>query len=176
MSFFSKNSFSLILLCDSNQIPYRCVALHQRRNQVNQLNQSPRISFAQVFFPIQSIPSRVYVIICSIVELFVLASDSVKFSAIGLKSQYPLMGFGVDERIIVYSSIFMRKLSKSVELTSSAIFFVITIAVALYQRFYYVLTFVFCFGSASSKASNKEMDRIDHLFNQYANKSSSLIE
>ncbi|AAF82155.1 Contains similarity to RP42 from Mus musculus gb/AF198092 and is a member of the Transposase PF/00872 and UTP-glucose-1-phosphate uridylyltransferase PF/01704 families. EST gb/AI998363 comes from this gene [Arabidopsis thaliana] len=32
------------------------------------------------------------------------------------------------------------------------------------------------FRSASSKASNKEMDRIDHLFNQYANKSSSLID
>ncbi|CAE5957605.1 unnamed protein product [Arabidopsis arenosa] len=32
------------------------------------------------------------------------------------------------------------------------------------------------FRSASSKASTKEMDRIDHLFNQYANRSSSLID
>lgn len=53
------------------------------------------------------------------------------------------------------------------------------IGVALYKRF--LLCFDFCviflfFGSASSKASTKEMDRIDHLFNQYANKSSNLIE
>ncbi|EOA36192.1 hypothetical protein CARUB_v10010104mg [Capsella rubella] len=32
------------------------------------------------------------------------------------------------------------------------------------------------FRSASSKASTKEMDRIDHLFNQYANRSSNLID
>jgi len=32
------------------------------------------------------------------------------------------------------------------------------------------------FRSASSKATTKEMDRIDHLFNQYANKSSNLID
>ncbi|KFK43823.1 hypothetical protein AALP_AA1G178500 [Arabis alpina] len=32
------------------------------------------------------------------------------------------------------------------------------------------------FRSASSKSSTKEMDRIDHLFNQYANPSSNLID
>ena len=31
-------------------------------------------------------------------------------------------------------------------------------------------------GSGPSKATRKEMDRIDHLFNQYANTSSNLIE